>query len=41
MAIIYTKTDQGLTVTTGTEMEQYPSYGEGLFSIYSEITQNL
>ena len=26
---------------TKTEMDQYPSYGEGIFSIYSEITQNL
>ena len=25
---------------TKTEMEQYPSYGEGLFSIHNEITQN-
>ena len=25
---------------TKTEMEQYPSYGEGLFSIYNEITQS-
>jgi hypothetical protein len=25
---------------TKNEMQQYPSYGEGLFSIYNEITQS-
>jgi len=25
---------------TKTEMDQYPSYGEGIFSIYSEIIQS-
>lgn len=28
-------------IKTKVEMDQYPSYGEGIFSIYSEITQNL